>query len=158
MNIKILQWNCRSIDKNMDQLSQFLTSQPCHILCLQSLNVRHLNLPNIQGYFFPPIYSIDKKINRVSTAIYIRSDIAYTNFNPPINNTCENIIISAVKIKLDNSYYIIMSVYLPKGPNNSNTDWLKYLNDYKNTKYIITGDFNAHAPFWEKKLSDNNIQ
>ena len=47
-----------------------------------------------------------------------------------------------------------MSVYLPKGPNNNNTEWLKNIQYDKQTNFIITGDFNAHSSFWEQNCSN----
>jgi hypothetical protein len=40
-------------------------------------------------------------------------------------------------------------VYLPKGPDDSNSDWFTNF-EYKNEKWLIGGDFNAHSPLWEK--------
>ena len=42
----------------------------------------------------------------------------------------------------------IISVYFPNGPKGDNTDWLKDI-ALSNKSYVIMGDFNAHAPFWE---------
>ena len=47
----------------------------------------------------------------------------------------------------------IASVYLPKGPNDFNTEWLKSLQDQQPGKWVISGDFNAHSPFWENNCS-----
>ena len=47
-----------------------------------------------------------------------------------------------------------MSVYLPKGPNDQNTEWLRTVQDQQHGKWIIGGDFNAHSPFWEKDCSN----
>ena len=42
----------------------------------------------------------------------------------------------------------VTSVYFPNGPKSGNTDWLKDI-ALSNKSYVIVGDFNAHAPFWE---------
>lgn len=41
-----------------------------------------------------------------------------------------------------------MSVYLPTGPTNVNTDWLKS-QELRKDSWIIGGDFNAHSLLWE---------
>jgi len=43
----------------------------------------------------------------------------------------------------------ILSIYLPKGPDDNNTEWIRTYKSDKNTKVLITGDFNTHSPFWE---------
>ena len=155
MDLNILQWNCRSIEKNLEQLIQFLSLNPCQILSLQSLNVRASNLPKIKGYFFPPVFTLDNKTNRVHAAIYICMDLDYIQTKMPIPTKVNDISGCAIKLKICNTHCSVLSVYLPKGPNDNNTDWFKYLKNDKNNTYIITGDFNAHSPFWEKNCQIN---
>ena len=153
MDLQIMQWNCRSIERNLDQLLQFLSIKPCKILSLQSLNIKKEKLPKIKGFFYPPVYNIDKNTLRVNTAIYIKSDLNYIQVTPPIPPTATNISACAIKTQIMNTLCTIISIYLPKGPNDTNTEWLKYLNDTPNNKadkFIVNGDFNAHSPFWEK--------
>ena len=42
----------------------------------------------------------------------------------------------------------VISVYFPNRPKGDNTDWLKDI-ALSNKSYVIVGDFNAHAHFWE---------
>ena len=51
-------------------------------------------------------------------------------------------------LKLMNRQRLISSLYFPNGPKGDNTDWLKDI-ALSNKSYVIMGDFNAHAPFWE---------
>lgn len=55
----------------------------------------------------------------------------------------------AAQVKFNENHTInIISAYLPKGPNELNTEWLHTLQDKE--KWLIAGDFNAHSPFWDK--------
>ena len=92
------------------------------------------------------------------TAIYIRSDLEYSIFNPTFLGTVEN---NADPQPLEGFYYTgatvkfknqmicnVLSVYYPKGPKQENTDWIKNF-EFKNRNCLIMGDFNAHSTFWE---------
>ena len=74
----------------------------------------------------------------------------YSTFELPVPPMAVNINVSSIKIKFGLKPCIIISLYLPKGPNESNTDWIKQLNRDQDNNFILTGDFNAHAPFWER--------
>ena len=75
--INILQWNCRSIDKNKDQLSQLLQLHQIDFICIQSPNCKLKNLPKLQGYFYPPTADTLDPKNKVftGTCIYVRSSL-----------------------------------------------------------------------------------
>ena len=152
-NLSILQWNCRSITKNLESLIQHLSTNHYHLLSLQSLNCSSDNLPKMPNFFFPPIINSTLTSNRIQTAIYIHKDINFTSYNFPIPPNSTGIFHCSVKFIFQFTQYILISVYLPNGPNNNNTQWLANLPDISPFKYIVTGDFNSHAPFWETNCS-----
>jgi len=147
-SICLLQWNCRSITRNLPYLLQHLTDQRYQILILQSLNVDRNNVPNIPGYYYPPIRQTN--CIKVYTCIYIEKGLEYTFCKSPIPATITNIYHTTVRVKLSNSRIInVMSLYLPTGPTDLNTDWLKSI-ELSNDNWIIAGDMNSHSPLWEK--------
>ena len=149
--IKILQWNCRSILKNIDYLKQYLSSKNIQVLLLQSLNVSSDNLPIIPGYYHPPVF--EQCLGRAQTAIYIREGLDFCIRTPPVSNNVISVSCCAVMVKFSANLILnLASVYLPKGPDNENTEWLKEFQDQRD-KWIIGGDFNAHAPFWDNACS-----
>ena len=83
MIMKILQWNCRSIDKNLEQLKQHLSQNSYIALCLQSLNSKKINLPKIDGYHYPPITDFKGDPKKIFTAIYIQANLNYSEQAPP---------------------------------------------------------------------------
>ena len=44
----------------------------------------------------------------------------------------------------------VISVYFPKEPEGDNRNWLKNI-ALSNKRYVIVGDFNAHAPVGENR-------
>ena len=152
-DLKILQWNCRSIDRNFIHLKQHLAQNSYLALCLQSLNTKKSNLPVIDGYYYPPISDFEGDPRKVYTAIYIQTRLNFSVQVPPIPPNTTDIYACSAKILFQNSNFTIISTYLPKGPNDKNTDWLCHIPN-NDSKYIIAGDFNAHAPFWEPTCSN----
>ena len=71
-NIKIFQWNARSIDKNINYLIQHLSENNYHLLLIQSLNVNLYKLPKLSGYFYPPIINHVKKDEKIKTCKHIK--------------------------------------------------------------------------------------
>ena len=148
-NLAIFQWNCRSLTTNFQYLIQYISEKQHPIICLTSLNVSWKALPKITGYFYPPVFSCKEIDGKIGAAIYIRSDLEYMNTPSPIPRTLENVHSVAIKLKISESMHAnIISAYYSKGPNDENINWLRNLDQSEN--YIITGDFNAHSPLWDK--------
>ena len=150
-NIQFLQWNCRSLARNIIYLNQHLASKKYEVLLLQSLNVIPSKLPSIPGFYHPPAFEDRGENEKVQTAIYIREGLDYNLPSSPCLKNIIDIHTSSVTIRFHESLTLnIMSVYLPKGPNEQNTEWLSTPDIQQKGKWLIGGDFNAHSPFWEK--------
>ena len=95
-----------------------------------------------------PLCNSNKNTKKVQTAIYIRSDLVYTiPISSPVTNTLEELYATTKMVKInDHTTLNVISVYFPNGPKGDNTDWLKDI-ALSNKRYVIVGDFNAHAPF-----------
>ena len=98
----------------------------------------------MKNYYYPPLCNSNKNTKKGQTAIYICSDLVYTI---PISLKEIYATIAIVKINEQTTLNVI-SVYFPNGPKGDNTDWLKDI-ALSNKSYVIVGDFNTHAPFWE---------
>ena len=146
--IQLLQWNCRSLMTNLAYLKHYLTTTACDVLILQSPNVSSKKLPKIPNFDYPPV--CDKPKGKVYTAIYILKGLDYSPLELSTLKDLTDIYVSGVTITFNKSLILnTLSVYLPKGPNDQNTEWLRTIQDFQRGKWIIAGDFNAHAPFWE---------
>ena len=153
--IRLLQWNCRSISTNLAFLKHFLQSHLCEVLILQSLNTTSTKLPRLPNYYHPPVYEVGNSGKKISTAIYILKELQYNVHINSVLKTYQDIHACAATVKFSNALTLnVMSVYLPKGPNDQNTEWLRTISDQQRGKWVIGGDFNAHSPFWEKDCSN----
>ena len=157
-HFRLFQWNCRSLSTNLMYLKHHLVENEYDILILQSLNVTSDNLPNLPYFYYPPIHEVTDFKEKIQSAIYIHEGLDYNpgEYNVSTNNT--DIHTCTTSVKLDKLILNIISLYLPRGPNEKNTEWLRTIEEKQNGKWFIGGDFNAHAPFWEKdcKLVTNN--
>ena len=72
--LNVLQWNCRSLNTNLEQLTQHLVdSEICYdVLALQSIGGISFELPQIPGFHHPPYFTIFD--NKVRTATYVKKD------------------------------------------------------------------------------------
>ena len=137
----VLQWNCRSLNTNASQLTQFLfhSQIPYHAVCLQSVNMRKADLPVLNNYFYPPFYSMEE--NKIRTAIYVRKFFT-VNFLKPIDNVAS----SACEIKMSQTESLkIYNVYYPNGCSDQDTRWIS---DLQGENILLVGDFNAHHAMW----------
>ena len=145
-----LQWNCRSIQTNLSYLFQHLESNEYQAIILQSLNVNTNKLPKLDNYYYPPVYHCDSENGKINCAIYIKTGLDYSFLPSPIPKDTPDIHSTGVTVKICDSLTLnIVSTYLPRGPNDKNTEWLRSLQIQKE-KWLIAGDFNAHSAFWEQ--------
>jgi len=152
--INVCQWNCRSISTNLLQFENYLLNNNFSVLALQSLNVIPAKLPKLINFYYPPVYTTNKSTNKVQTAIYIRSNLQYSYISLSSFTPADiDVFITGVTVKFNDHFQLnILSVYYPCGPKNENTDWMKHL-DTSTNKWLILGDFNAHAAFWDNNCS-----
>ena len=113
------------------------------VLALQSLNVNPVNLPNLKEYYYPPLYSQNSNSNKVMTALYIRSDLEYSEYQISVKSDSN---ITNLK-SIEGLYYTGATIRF-KGPRIDNTDWIKNIS-IQNKNHIILGDFNARSPMWD---------
>ena len=124
-NVKIFQWNSRSISTNLSAFENRISQSDYCILVLQSLNFEKSNLPRMKNYYYPPL--CNKNTKKVQTAIYIRSDLVYTiPISSPVTNALEEIYATTAMVKINEQTTLnVISVYFPNGPKGDNTDWIK---------------------------------
>jgi len=110
------------------------------------------------NYYYPPLCTSNKNTKKVQTAIYIRSDLVYTiSISSSVTNALEEIYATTAMVKINEQTTLnVISVYFPNGPKGDNTDWLKDIAP-SNKSYVIVGDINAHAPFWENGCTCNRL-
>ena len=144
-SLKILQWNCRSINGKVDLLKKQISETKPNILCLQSLTVSYNNLPVIPGYFaYPPAITEN---NRVKVCIYIDNNLIFNKIDNP-SNIDQEIFATTISLQTNPKPINIVNLYAPKGIS-TKLDWLNGLDT--NCSWLILGDFNAKDKLWQKE-------
>jgi ribonuclease HI len=108
---------------------------------LQSLNKRKSEIPDIEGYYYPPFTSTDK--NKVMTATYVRN----TYQAQPIRSPSPLHSCACQVLGNDGSPVTIVNAYYPESLKQQ--DQISWIEKVGATKTLIVGDFNAHHEWWE---------
>ena len=147
MNTEILQWNCRGIKANYENLELLILELNPKIICLQETFLKpsdSLTIPN-----YSSIHKMMDSPRKASggTSIFVRRDIPFSifNMNSNIQNTCCSI--SAQKT------YTICNLYIPPSQNISITDFDTLLSQL-HSPFVILGDLNAHNILWGSRHTD----
>ena len=135
----IIQWNCRGLRKNAENLKVLINEINAGIICLQEtkLGTNDFN-PGFNYDIFnspPPISDHAKG----GAAILISHALQHVVVD--LNTTLQAV---AVKVLLD-KYITICSLYLPPDLHFSLDD-LQSLVDQLPLPFLFLGDFNAHNP------------
>ena len=111
------------------------------------------NLPKFENCYSPPVIDLSQSAGKMDTAIFIHTGLQYCSRPSPVPKSTENISSCAVVVKLCDSLTLnVASIYLQRGPDELNTEWIKSPQDGHDKWLIqvIGGAFNAHSPFWKK--------
>ena len=144
MAFSVLQWNCRSINTTKDQFIQHLVNNKYQAIALQSLAVVPSKLPVIDGYHYPPFYTLDDQ-GKVRVATYVVSGLSVSNSTPP-DIPLEGFYQVLTDINLQNGSKIhLLNIYSPTPRNVGSFDWLKAFDN----DWLIVGDFNRRDSLWD---------
>ena len=152
--LKILQWNCRSINSSIDELRQFLHEKPHQVLCLQSLNCQKHKLPKLDGFYFPPIVNKPADNNKVYTATYVHTSLSYSLIQPAYN-VPGTVHMSLINLKANSNELCLLNCYIPSTPSSKDVMWLQSIDTSFPT--LLVGDFNSRHPLWDKSAEKMHI-
>ena len=144
---KILQWNCRGLKANFNELLLLLTGLCPSIICLQETFLKPGDNIGIKGYtFYNHIHPVGDRASGGSS-IVVNNCIPQSQI--PLNTNLQAV---AVKATLHKTIHIC-SIYLP--PNNPfNVADLENLIQQLPKPFIIMGDFNSHSNIWGCRNTD----
>ncbi|MEN8173077.1 MAG: reverse transcriptase domain-containing protein [Chloroflexota bacterium] len=145
----LLQWNCRGLNANIQELKSLINKFSPEAICLQETLLSENKIPNIPNY---------KPYNHFQTG----------NSGKPCGGSCVLVKkstphrplplrtqLQAVAVSLSlHKTLTICSVYLPPGPPIDPTD-LDDLVEQLPPPFLILGDFNAHNKMWGDDRPDH---
>ena len=141
MSASILQWNCRGLSANFEELNSLISRHSPKVICLQETYLKDTN-------FSIPHYISYNKISHNSSrasggsSIFVRNDIPHRPFNPGNSNLQISCCIATFS-----SPVTICNIYIPPSYSLLRSD-LDDLISLLPKPYIIVGDFNSHSPSW----------
>lgn len=141
INIKILQWNSRSIVANKASLLDYLKDNPVDVIVLSETWLKPDTKIYINGFHLVHEYRNDGK---GGVGIFISRTISFSkiNINKNFNNQIE-----ICAVTLDRYNISIVSVYKPPTINATKADWQNIFLQFQN-ETVVCGDFNAHHCLW----------
>ena len=142
--MKILQWNCRSINTNLPFLVHYLVTNHHEVLCIQSLGCKPCDLPEIEGFYYPPTYGLYPGTNKVGTATYVRQGLRYSKVSLSLADVSQTASACAVEIPVQGMAFKIANIYYPI----PDPEFL-WVGKFQGGKWIVLGDFNCHSSLWD---------
>jgi hypothetical protein len=152
MNLKVLSWNCRSLQSKLQELKEFLQNNFHHMVLLQETWLS----PKISIHF--PHYVAVRKDRGSSSRcphggvlILVHESL---NFRSTTFTTLENSEANFIRLHLDGREIVVGSFYCsPKtAPDLRIADYKKLLS--RNGPFVIAGDFNAKDTSWNNGKYD----
>ena len=151
MGRKIIQWNCRGLKANINELLLLITQECPSIICLQETFPKHwdnINIRNCEMFNYTH-GSGGRAFGGVS--VLIRKDIPHSKIN--ITTNIQAVAIKATLHKAVN----ICSIYSPPSDDIDKNE-LKKLIDQLPRPFILLGDFNSHNTLWGCKDTNKKGQ
>lgn len=152
-SIVILQWNCRSIRAQRDELLLLITQHNPHIIALCETWLKDSISFSLKNY---KIIRKDRTDGYGGVMIACRNDIQATSV---AINTCYECVVCSIEL-YQGEKLSVASVYFPPNLNNppfSASDFEMLLNQIPDRKLIL-GDFNSHGQQWGGSLNDRRSQ
>ena len=137
----ILQWNCRGLMNNHQELCLLSQQYSPVAMCLQETHIADISKVSFKGY--TPYHRIDNSHDRASggSSILIRNNVIHSPVNLNTN-------LQAVAVKITLSFvFTICSIYAPPNKVIDIKD-LEHLLSQIQGPVMILGDFNSHNPLW----------
>lgn len=148
MTQSLIQWNCRGLIKNLDDIYEILSERNPDIMCLQET---HLNPKQTNFLRHYTVFRKDRDGCTHSSggvAIVVKKSIACHLVN--LQTNLEAVAIRAI---IFGGLMTICSVYIRPEYNLVATEF-ESLVDQLPPPFILVGDFNAHHELWGSARSD----
>lgn len=140
LNLKIVQWNIRSINSNRENLNNLICREKPHIILLNETWLK----PN-QNFCLKSFHIVrqDRDDGYAGVATCIRKNIVFNTIRKFLSDYVQYIIIQVGDI-------LIKNIYVSR-EHAVDENLLKSLYDHDELqKSILMGDMNSHHPIWDK--------
>lgn len=144
MTNTLLQWNCRGLKPNYNEILLLLNTHNPAVMCLQETFLKQSDNITLKNYsmFNHIVDNADKATGGAS--IIVNNKVLHSEI--PLNTELQAVAVSVTLHRV----ITICSIYIP--PRSSvTTQALKDLVSQLPTPFILLGDFNAHNPMWGSK-------
>ena len=150
----ILSINCRSFNKNKDQILDLaIKLKPCIINCSEIFNPHNFKLPSYTG-----IKVTRSKRSGGGVGLLVKSDIQFEEYSAINNINTEYIEKLAIKITSDHNKYIFVGLYRAPSCNIKNSlkelDMILHTLSETDDQFILGGDLNIN---WSN-MKDHNTK
>ena len=138
----LLQWNCRGLKHNFNELKLLISAHNPIAICLQETYLKESENLNVKNYSLYNYYA-NQENGKASggVSILIRNDIAHKEID--INT---NLQVKAVTLTT-NKQFTLCSVYLPPQKRVDGAELDNIIQQLPGA-YMLLGDFNAHNTLW----------
>lgn len=154
-NIRLINWNARSLKNKKTELELLIRSFHPHILVVTETWLIKSQTLHIHGY---NIYRRDRAEGRGGgVAILVSKDLVTSPLEINITNPEETYFLDVLGVELSTRVGIleIVGVYSPPGPEPDIDSWRELISPTKHLRLCITsGDFNAHSNAWGSNKSN----
>ena len=137
----ILQWNCRGLKANYNDILILTTLLAPSVICLQETFLKLIDMISLKNYTIYNYITDENQKASGGTSILIKSDTPHRPID--INSNLQAI---AVNVTLSKPI-TICSIYLPPHDIFSKQDLENLINQLPRP-FILLGDFNSHSKLW----------
>lgn len=138
---KLIQWNCRGIKVNYNELLLLISLFSPQVLCIQETKLKQSDIISFNNYSAYHYIHNDGQIASGGTSILVKSDTPHSSVDLTTNLQAK-----AIKVSLSKSI-TICSIYVPPQTDLDQND-LENLILQLPRPFILMGDFNGHNQLW----------
>ena len=141
ISMAIVQWNCRGVAVNFNDLGLLCQTYNPNVICLQETHLKQSDNMSMRQFTFYNAFSPDPERAKGGASILVRQGVIHSQISLRTK-------LQAVAVQLSLFKTItVCSVYIPPSQNLLVQD-LDDLLQQLPTPFVLLGDFNSHNPLW----------
>lgn len=147
LNLRLAVWNANGLRNKLNEIELFLRTKHIDIFLISETHQTYKSHVKIRGYDYIGANHPGERAH-AGSGIFIKSTLEYE-----IAEIIEKPFLQAagIKIKSNNQYTSVYSVYFPPRHSVSCEDYENFFMSI-GSRFIVAGDFNAKHPWWGSRL------